>query len=516
MTAQVAATLALLVLPAALPALALLGARPTTVFITPLVGAVLAAVAAELEAALGATLLTWFVILAVLVNAAALVGLRRRFVVSAHPQELHRGTLEDGGGGRFRSWAWPSAWSWVTVVVMALAVTWPLQVLRTPILGYDGFAIWTLHSLFIYGGHGVYQGALTNPVYRFSNPNYPPLVPASGAIGFVVEGGVDLRLAVIVTSVLNACALAAAGCAIAMSVILDGRVLSRVATLAAGACVCLIGFGLSGVYGVAGYADLLWAANAVAAILIGLVLPPSLRNLAAAWVLATVAALTKPEGFVTACMILGLLAARYVPRPLTSLSALLRRTAGVWRTVGVAWARWAVKVSLLAVVMALPGIFWVVYVRYERIGSDFVGTSGQSVALRFRATAPVLWSDLHVVPLAVGVALVGAVVLNRRRRSLALGSDVWLWMVLAGSLGALLVTYVFGALEIHWWLSTSASRTTIFENLTVYSDMALWLAVAASYQATDIKGPGAETQMSTPDAAPEPLEVASQVVETRA
>ena len=46
------------------------------------------------------------------------------------------------------------------------------------------------------------------------------------------------------------------------------------------------------------------------------------------------------------------------------------------------------------------------------------------------------------------------------------GNDLWLWFVVVASLVALLVTYVFGAPEIHWWLSTSAtgprfSRTSV-------------------------------------------------------
>jgi len=489
-TAHLLAALALLVAPAVLPALALLGARTTTVFITPLVGAVLAAMAAELEAVVGSTLLTWYVILAVLANVAAVAWLRQRFVTSRKAQ---RTQVQDLDGGGSRGWAWPSWWSWATVAVMALAAAWPLQVLRAPLLGYDGFAIWTLHSLFIYGGHSVYHGALIDPDYGFSYPNYPQLIPATGALGFVAEGGVDLRLAVILTAVLNACALAAAGSAIAASATAQGRALARVVGLAAGAGVCLIGFGLSGYFGVSGYADLLWAASALAAILIGLMLPPSLRNLAAAWVCATVAGLSKSEGFVTACMILGLIAVRYVSRPVAPLAALRLKAEGVRRSVGIVWARWAAKVIFFAVVMALPGLLWFGYVKYENIGSSVVGTPPQPVGLRASAVAAGLWSNMHVLPLAIGVALVGAVVLRRRRRRLALASDLWLWIVVAGSLAALVITYVFGVFEIHWWLSTSANRTTIFENLAAYGDMAVWLTVAASYQAD---------RASTPEAAP--------------
>jgi hypothetical protein len=513
--ADTLAALALLVGPVLVPSLALLGARPMTLFLMPLVGAILAAVAAELEAALGGTILTWFVILAVAANGAALVSLRGRLIGMVGLRQRGDRLRVEGDGDRPRSWSVPSAWSCITVVVIGLAVLWPLQALRSPILAYDGFAIWTLHSLFIYGGHGVYQSALTNPAYRFSNPNYPPLVPATGALGFVAQGGVDLRLAVVMTAVLNACALGAAGCAIVATVDAIPRALPRLSALVAGACVCLIGFGLSGVYGVGGYADLLWAASAVAAVVIGLVLPPSTRNLAAAWVCATTAGLTKPEGFITACMILLLLAVRYVKRPAHSPWSTLDR-AQVDRRVRLAWPGWAARVSLLTIVMALPGLFWLAYVRYKHIGSDFVGTSGQSVGLRFRSTVPAVWANLHIVPLAAAVAVVAAVFLSRRRRRLALANDLWLWIVVVGSLAALLITYVFGALEIHWWLSTSANRTTIFEGLACYADLALWLVVATSYQVKDVESPDVQSAEPITDAFPEPLEVAPAVLETRA
>ena len=507
MTANLLAALALLVAPAVLPALALLGARTTTVFITPLVGAVFAAIAAELEAAVGSTLLTWYVTLAVLANLAASVWLGHRFVASQQTRRRQLAAL-DGQGPR--RWAWPSGWSWATVAVMALAAAWPLQVLRAPILGYDAYAIWTLHSMFIYGGHNVLQGTLTDPIFIFSQPNYPPLVPATGALGFVSEGGIDLRLAVVLTAVLNSCALATAGCAIAESAAAQGRAFARLVGLGAGACVCLIGFGLSGTFGVSGYADLLWAAAALAAILIGLVLPCTSRNLAAAWVCATVAGLTKTEGFVTACMILALLAVRYMPRPATPLTALGQKAEGVRRrgelSPGpVGPRRWSFSPSS----WPCPASSGPATCGTKRSAPAFVGTSGQSVALRARALAPVLNSNLHVLPLAAGIALVGAVVLSKRRRLLALGNDVWLWIVLAGSLAALVITYLLGVFEIHWWLSTSVNRTTIFVNLAAYGDMAVWLTVAASYQAEHTPAPVAAPVERVPDDTRDILEPAS-------
>ena len=140
--------------------------------------------------------------------------------------------------------------------------------------------------------------------------------------------------------------------------------------------------------------------------------------------------------------------------------------------------------------MALPGLFWVGYIRYERIGSDFVGSSSETLSLRMHATAPAVWSNLHIVPYAACIAVVAALVFNGNRSGLSIGNDLWLWFVVVASLVALLATYVFGALEIHWWLSTSANRTTIFENLSAYADLAIWLSIAmASWQRTHAEAP---------------------------
>jgi len=479
MTVHVVAAMALLALPAVLPSLAVLGTRPLTVFMIPLVGAVFSAVSAEIESALGLTLMNWYLVVTVIANLMS-VGwfVRAR---SARRNATSQGG--EGGPGRAETrWNW---WSVVTLVVMALAVLWPLQALRVPVIAYDGYAIWTLHSLFVYGGHAVLQSDLTNPAYHFSNPNYPLLIPATGALGFVAEGGTDLRLASIITAVLNGCALAVAGCAIASIVGPSRPVRARVVALVAGACVCLIGFGLGGPYAVGGYADVLWSASAVGAVLIGLILPPSGRNVLAAWLAATVAALTKNEGLIAALMIFALLAVRHTPWPTRSRSS--PEAAPRYGPLRSGWSAWGVRVVFVTVVMSAPSLVWPLYVNYEGIKSDFVGVSGQSLSLRLHATTTAAWENMHLVPVAMMVALIGGLVLTGTRRKMSIGSDVWMWTVLAGSLIALFVTYVFGALEIHWWLRTSVNRTTIFENLALYSDVAVWLAVAAAARPEELR-----------------------------
>ena len=500
MIGHVAVALAVLVLPAALPAVAAMGARPITVFVTPLVGATFAAIAAELELATGGTILEWYVVIVVLASVLAMMRLtgvvqrsRGRRQHAAHQSHVQAST-----------WSWPSPWSVLTVVVIGLAVLWPLQALRAPVIAYDGYAIWTLHSLFIYGGHGVFLSDLTNPAYGFSNPNYPPLVPASGALGLAAAGDADVRLAVIVTAVLNACALATAACGVVAIVNNSARILSRVVALAAAAALCLIGFGLSGAYGVGGYADLLWAASAVAATVIGLLLPRSGPHLIAAWVCVTVAGLSKNEGFITALVILALLAVRYIPAPSRDGHAARKERTG-WGvfSAGSVGQTWAIRAAFV-VVAALPGLFWAAYVKYQGIRSDFIGSSGQSASLRLHATSSAVWENLHVLPLAAAVAALGVFALGRTRRRLEVGNDVWMWVIVVVSLVALVITYVFGAPEIHWWLATSANRTTIFPQLALYADMAVWLAIAASAMSVEVDAggmPRAITRSPTSDSA---------------
>ena len=60
------------------PAVTMAGLTPVSVFLSPLIGAFTAGVAVELELGLSGTLVLWFVIVAVLLNAAALGVLVRR------------------------------------------------------------------------------------------------------------------------------------------------------------------------------------------------------------------------------------------------------------------------------------------------------------------------------------------------------------------------------------------------------------------------------------------------------
>ncbi len=486
MISHVVSALLLLTLSALVPSIAVAGVRPVTIFLAPLVGGLMAGFAAECELAIGGTFVVWFVVIAILVN---LVSLMMR-VPLRHPSDRKsRSRL---------AWQllsidveWRSPWPWITAIVIAGAVAWPLRVLQVPIIAYDARAIWTLHSLFIHGGHDTYLAALKNPVYQFSNPGYPPLVSASGAFGFAIHGRSDIHLAVSLTAILNACALGVAACGIASVPRKDASSWTRVVAIGGGAAVCLIGFGVNEPFAVGGYADLLWGASALAATIYGLLLPRSSSHLAIGWICATVAALTKNEGLIVALVILALMSIRYIPtsrhqvvhdgQPEGRFGFVVGRTLAhrfeliVPRTLAV----WLTRASLW-LAMAVPSLLWPILMKYEGIGSDFFGSSSESVTGRFHPTISAIANNLHILPVAAAVAIAGGLTLRRTRWHTGLGGPVWIWIVIAWSLITLTATYVFGALEIHWWLSNSASRTTVFAQIALYTDMVVWMVMAAA------------------------------------
>jgi hypothetical protein len=472
MITHVLVAIFLLAAPAVGPTMALVGVRPVTLFLCPLAGSVLAAVAAEFELAIGGSLLTWFVLLAIVINAVTAPRLWKR---------ARRSSADP----------FSSPWPWITISAVIVAVAWPLHALRNPIVISDGWAIWTLHSVFIYGGHGAYLSDLKNPAYRFSNPNYPPLVPASGALAFASQGRIDIRLAVIVTAVLSACGLGVLACGIIEAANRMSAV-AKAAAVAAAAGICLIGMGTdSGLAALGGVADLTWAAAGAAGVVYGLMLPRSSRYLVIAWLCATLASLTKNEGLITALLIFLLIAVRYrltlhglvrhgisnpgsaplAPAGSPSLSS--TQSSG---NKGRVFALFAAVP--FAVLMATPCLVWALLMWLQTIRGNFIGRAPETVAQRVHPTLLAFADHLHILPVAAAVAVVGSFALRGARSRLGLGNPVWLWLVVAGSLAAIELTYLFGAPNIYWWLQTSVSRTTIFADLALYTDLAIWLVVA--------------------------------------
>jgi hypothetical protein len=435
--------------PGILPALAVARRTPAAVFLAPLTGAGMAAVAAVIELGVGGSLAVNYTVVAVIVNLAVIAWWL--------------------AFGRSR-WRWTGLpWGWsvatVAVAVGCLAVT--LDALRANGIGWDANSIWTTHAFMVYGGHHVLFSGLQNVAYQFTNPDYPPLLPAAGALAFSFFGPGNPHISVEMTVLLNACGLGVVASGIA-TVASSGRQLTRLAAVAAAGAICLVGFAVSGPYGVIGYADLMWAAAAAGAVIWGLVLPRSSQALGVAWICAAVASLTKNEGLTTALIILVLIALRY--RPLSLRGALSLR----WPQLR-GWAERAGFVLL----PALPGLVWAGIIRLIGVHDEFFkSTSGEATLYRAQATIAAMWVHLHVAPVDLAVLLVGCLLLRGDRKRAGLGNPSWLWISCIGALAIIFGTYVVGGFEIHSWLANSVNRTTIFAQIVLYADLLIWGVIA--------------------------------------
>jgi len=466
--------------PGFLLALAVTGASPVLVFLAPLIGAGLAAIAAVLELGVGGSLLAWYVVVAVIANVAvvALWLARVRFPTPADP---------------------PWDWSILTLAVVLVALIIPLRALRAELIGWDANSIWLTHALMVSGGHHALVTGLKNPVYLFSNPDYPPLVPAAGALAFALFGRGDLHIAPGTTVLLNACALGVVGTGIA-ALANGARELTRLGAIAAAGAICLVGFAVAAEFGVNGYTDLLWAAAAVGAVIWGLVLPRSTQALVIAWICAGVATLTKNEGLTTGLALLVLIALRYRPLTLSWVRRLRRRSAGQRFPDVAAWPvtrEWAERAAFV-VVPALPGLVWAGLIHLLGIGDNFFKSpSPETLVLRAHATIDGMAVHLAVAPVAAAVLVAGCCFLRRDRERARFGTPAWLWLSCLASLLTIFATYVFGGYEIHGWLTYSVNRTTIFAQLLLYAELAIWLVIALDAAFADDR---AEQRNATPAA----------------
>jgi hypothetical protein len=466
--------------PGLLPALAAARGSPVLFFLAPLLGAGMAAVAATLELGVGGTLAAWYLVVAGIVNVAVIAWW------------LAAGQHRPPAGPR---WGW---WPIVTLITVLGVMIIPLSALRTPAIGWDGNTIWLTKALMVSGGHHQLLTGLRNPVYLPSNPDYPPLVPAAGALAFAIFGRGELHLATDMTALLNACALGTVGTGVAAAAS-GGRLPARLAATAAAGAICLTGFAIAGSYGVNGYADLLWAAAAVGAIIWGLVLPPSAQSLGVAWICAAVASLTKNEGLATALLVLALIAVRY--RPLT-WPGLSRLRPGPGRhdqpstEAPPAGREWAER-GAFVVVPALPGLAWAVLIHLIGLQDNFFRSSStESLAVRADATAASIVAQLTVAPVAIAVLIAGCLFLRRARQHDHLANPAWLWTAGIFSLAFVFATYVFGSYEIHSWLADSVFRTTIFTQLLLHADLAIWfvIAVNAAFTRGPVRGGRRQSQ----------------------
>jgi hypothetical protein len=230
-------------------------------------------------------------------------------------------------------------------------------------------------------------------------------------------------------------------------------------------------FGVIGPFATNGYADPLWSIAAAGAIGYGLCLPLRKKYTAMAAILLAVCGLTKVEGTATAAGIIVLLVARWV-------ASVWRRPEGAdgtsirsWRPV---WAPVLTGVGGLIALEVWPQLTKLVHAtRDVNTSGARQGTLSSRAHLTFDAMTP----HLHVLLLAVPVAVVGGMLLARNRRRLGLANDLWAWAGLAVGLVAVAGAYVTGPGDTAGWLLTSVHRTTMFPAIAAWLIVALWAVV---------------------------------------
>ncbi len=467
----------------ALPSVALAGRRWVAVPLAPLAGAVIAALSATAVLVVGGPIIFWFVALAA--AAAALVVLRRQ----AGP-----------GGQDYVAKSAPARRAGAAgAVVLVVLGAWTLLPLRAPTVGFDARTTWLLHAVWFADGHSTALAALRNPALSFDHTAYPPLIGGSVAVAWKLTGNHSYDLGVVVVALLNVAAVLAAAtvlvevgrrCGDAVAArrarfVRPGEPLpdrlsrleaAHITGVVAAGLLVLVVSGVAGQFLTNGYADVLWASAAVGAVGFGLILPGTGHDLGACILLLAVAGLTKNVGIVTAMAVVVLLTARAVVRARARPGS-DRRATSPWRAV-VAGAVGIVALGVWPALTRLLGAAPDVAVAGRRVGDD---------ARRLHLTADAMAGHLHVLLVAVPVALVGGVVLRRARRAAGIGNDGWAWAALVAGAVAVAVAYVAGSGTVAFWLDTSVHRTTFFPALMAWWLMAVW-AVVASAQGDELPG----------------------------
>jgi hypothetical protein len=320
----------------------------------------------------------------------------------------------------------------------------------------------------------------------FSHPDYPPLYPTTVAVAWSFFGGINYRLAQVLIAFLNSSAVGLCGCAL---VAMAPRLL-RKHTAIAGAMLGLAGFGIAHEWGTNGYADMLWAAAAVAAVLYGLVAPKSPSNIAIALIAAFAATSTKQEGFIIGVLVIVAIAIRYRRGALRAAGCVLALA-----------ATWQVAIRVAGGGGGADSL----------ITGRSAGTVGPGNAL---IAGPVDWSRVpaiahvlvhHLAPMAVAAAtcgVLGYALLRGERRRIGLGSSFWawasagtfvlvlgrFWMVVHGSFAGGFATF----------LRSGTDRFMIFPELVLLGDIACWIVVAGAALRDNTGARATQTLLASP------------------
>lgn len=490
MSTAAASCVAMLVLTTAglLPVLGLIGLRWITIPLAPLAGAVVAAIATTGFLAVGGTFMVWFV--GVAVAGALVVGAiwlawpeRRPWAGANRP-----GTPVAG---------WHRTIGVIGAVAILAACAWCLRDLASPTVGYDARALWLMRAGWFLQSHHQLWINMRVSYLVVGQSAYPPLVSASTAVSWSVTGNHSMRLGVVVTALLNTCALTIA----AFALVECGRraatrltaavrgvrgVVPMVVGVVTAVALVFIAFGITEPFMTNGYADPLWSLAAVGAVAYGLQMRTGRSEQGVVLVLLLVAGMSKDEGVATAAALILLIALRGVAR----MSA-ERRRALWWRPVLVG----AVE---LAAVGAWPVLMRLIHARGQSSSFSPAGT----MVSRAHAAADGMAPYLHVLVLAAPVAVVGGLLLSGVRRRIGVANDGWGWAGLACGLLAVGGALVVGSGAIAPWLLTTVHRVTEFPALTGWWILATWAVVASAVPAATLLEERAGSREGTEPAPP--------------
>ena len=374
----------------------------------------------------------------------------------------------------------------MTALVLTLAAC--LLPLRVPSVGWDARAIWLLRSSWFLQGHEYLLYAMRdpNPSALITHASYPPLVSTAAAVSWQLTGNHSERLGVVVVALLNATATFATAWVIVEIGRIAGRKQepenrARFAELIGAVCAVLfvlVAFDVFGPFATNGYADPLWSMAAAGAIGYGLILPCNKRNVGAAAILIAVSGLTKTEGTATALVLVILISARYA---LDAVQLRMHEASDLgprhrFKVAG--RALWPVIACGTAGIVFLS--LWPALVKVEHTARDS-NTSGSRQGTwtsRSHETYTAMAPYLHILLLAIPVAVVAGMVLARGRSKLDLGNDLWAWLGLLGGMVVIAAAYVSGPGNTYFWLLTSVHRTTMFPITAAWLILAVWTVLA--------------------------------------
>ena len=391
-----------------------------------------------------------------------------------------RGTAREPAGTSRESYA---------PLLLPLAGLLPFLTVRRAPYEWDARSIWWFHARWFADGGTAVWGAMRNPAFAFSHPDYPPLAPATNGAFWWISGAESLKQAQIVSAILTLSAVAVFAFSVWYVV---RRVLPGWAAIVAAGVLVLAVYGVAGVDsssqapGTNGYVDVLWSAAFAA----GCVFVLTTRGdpMALRWgaLCLAVAALTKNEGLVAVALVVVLALVR----------CRFKRPAGIW-----------------LVCSLVPGVSWLVVARVVGADSEYLGNSKTTSLLQLephvlRRVSPAfqsVWGQMStVVVVTASVSFLGLLVATGARRVLSTTAWPWMWVAWLATTASVVYAYVVSPAGLTWHLRTSVDRTTIAPRLIVLAECLVWGSAAIAALRSS---PTRAAVPSEPESAPEEAQV---------